>query len=69
MPRIDLVKKSPISASGRARQLEGMFDDVPRKKESIGSEHRNNSRTASVIDDFVSDKSVIAIWSRRRGIC
>ena len=34
MPRIDLVKKTPISASGRARQLEGMFD-VLRKKESM----------------------------------
>jgi hypothetical protein len=34
MPRIDLVKKTPISASGRARQLAGMFD-VPRKKISV----------------------------------
>jgi hypothetical protein len=34
MPRIDLVKKTPVSASARARQLEGMFD-VPRKKESV----------------------------------
>jgi hypothetical protein len=34
MPRIDLVKKTSISASGRARQLAGMFD-VPRKKISV----------------------------------
>ena len=46
MPRIDLVKKSPISASGRARQLEGMFD-VPRKKESVVEWHGEIP-----IDDF-----------------
>ena len=38
MPRIDLVKKIQISGSGRARQLEDMFD-VPRKKESVVEWH------------------------------
>jgi len=34
VPRIDLIKKIPVSPSGRARQLEAMFD-VPRKTESV----------------------------------
>jgi ABC-type uncharacterized transport system YnjBCD ATPase subunit len=38
MPRIDLVKKTQVSSSGRARQLEGMFD-VPRKRESLVEWH------------------------------
>ena len=38
MPRIDIVKKVRISSSGRARQLEGLFD-VPRKEQSIVEWH------------------------------
>src|SRR5689334_4882448 len=46
MPRIDIVKKTPISRSGRARQLEAMFD-VPNKVESVSEWHGDLP-----IDDF-----------------
>ena len=38
MPRVDLVVSSPVSASARARQLEGMFD-VPRAEMSTVEWH------------------------------
>lgn len=38
MPRVDLIKQSPVPASSRARQLEGMFD-VPRSEYSTVEWH------------------------------
>lgn len=38
MPRIDLIKSIAVSSSGRARQLEALFD-VPRKEESMVEWH------------------------------
>lgn len=38
MPSIDLIKRAPVSKSGRAQQLEALFD-VPRRTESVSEWH------------------------------
>jgi hypothetical protein len=69
MPRIDLVKKIPISASGRARKLEGMFD-VPRNHHitSHNSFHfltMNPANAALVPDELAIEKKRGSLTRKR----